>query len=65
MVILCMLVYDEPNNEFFANRLERVQHKTCQARTGVIQGKSRKRLYNELGLESLSDKRWVRKLTFL
>ena len=47
-----MLAYDKLNNEFFANRLERVQHKTCQARTGVIQGKSRKRLYKELGLES-------------
>ena len=31
---------------------------------GAIQGTSRESLYKELGLESLTDKRWVRKLTF-
>ena len=32
--------------------------------TSAIQGTSRERLNKELLLESLSDKRWVRKLTF-
>ena len=58
------IVYDKPNNESFTNNLERVQYKTCLAITGAIQGTSRERLNKELGLESLSDRRWVRKLTF-
>ena len=55
---------DKPNNESFASRLEWVQYKACLAITGAIQGTSRERLYKELGLESLSDRRWVPKLTF-
>ena len=33
--------------------------------TGAIQGASRKRLYHELGMESLGDRPWCRKLIFL
>ena len=32
--------------------------------TGAIQGTSPERLYRELGLESLTDRRWIRKLVF-
>ena len=32
--------------------------------TGAIQGTSRDKLYQEQGLESLSDSRWYRKLAF-
>ena len=32
--------------------------------TGAIKGTSRERLYKELGLESLCDRRWYRKLVF-
>ena len=48
----------------FTSKLERVQYKSCLTITGAIQGKSRERL-KELDLESLSDRRWVRKLTFI
>ena len=58
------IVYDKPNSESFTSKLERVQYKACLAITGAIQGTSRERLYKELGLESLSDIRWVLKLTF-
>ena len=58
------IVCDKPNNESFARRLERVQYKACLAITGAIQGASCERLYKNLGLESLSDRRWVRKLIF-
>ena len=47
---------DTPN-ESFASRLERVQFKSCLAIKGTIQGTSSERLYKELGLESLNDKR--------
>ena len=41
-----------------------MQYKACLAITGAIQGTSREHLHKELCLESLSDRRWVRKLTF-
>ena len=56
------IVYDKPNNESFASRLERVLYKACLPTTGAIQAISNKCNYKELGLESLSDRRRVRKL---
>ena len=44
------------------HRLESVQYNSCLALTGAIRGTSRKRLYLELGMESLRDRRWYRKL---
>ena len=35
-------------------KIEKVQYTACLAITGAIQGTSKKRLYNELGLHSLS-----------
>ena len=32
--------------------------------TGAIQGTSPERLYRELGLESLTDRRWIQKIVF-
>ena len=58
------IVYDKSNNDFFTSKLERVQYKACLAVTDVIQGIFRERLNKELGLESVSDKRSVRKITF-
>ena len=58
------IVYDKPNNESFTSKLERVQYKVCLAITGTIEGTSRERLNKEHGVESLSGRRWVRKLTF-
>ena len=56
------VVYDQPQNSSFCNRLESVQYNSCLAITGAIRGTSRKRLYLELGMESLRDRRWYRKL---
>ena len=50
--------YDNPNNENFQSKLEKVQYRACLARTGAIKGTSRERLYNKLGLHSLSTRRW-------
>ena len=58
------IIFDKPNNESFKSRIESIQYKACIAITGAIQGTSRERLYRELGLESLSDRCWFRKLTF-
>ena len=54
--------YDKPNNESLKNKIENFQYKACIA--GAIQETSGKRLYLELGLESLGDWRWCRKLRF-
>ena len=46
-------MYDQPQNESFCEKLESVQYKATLAITGAIQGSSCKKLYQELGLESL------------
>ncbi len=43
--------------------IERVQYKAALIVSGCWQGTSREKLYNELGWESLSDRRWVRRLS--
>ena len=59
------IVFAKPNNEPFKSRIESIQYKACVAITGAIQGTSRERLYRELGLESLSNRCWFRKPTFI
>ena len=44
--------------------IESVQYNAALAITGAIRGSSREKLYHELGLESLRDRRWYRKLCF-
>ena len=56
------IMYDKPNNTSFKNKLENVKYRACIAITGAIQGTFRERLYRGLGLESLTDRRWIRKL---
>ena len=58
------IIFDKPNNESFKRKIESIQYKARIAITGAIQGTSRERLYRELGLESLNDRCWFRKLTF-
>ena len=41
-------------------RVEKIQYQAALAITGTWQGTSRNKLYDELGLESLSDRRWSR-----
>ena len=58
------IIYDKPNNESFKNKIENFQYKVCIAITGATQGTSRERFYQELGLESLENRCWYRKLIF-
>ena len=44
--------------------IESVQYNAALANTGAIHGSSRDKLYQELGFESLHDRRWFRKLCF-
>ena len=58
------ILYDKPDNESFQNKIEKVQYKACLAITGAIQGTSREKLYEELGLHSLVERRRRNKLIF-
>ena len=51
------IIYNQPQNESFCNKLESVQYKAALAITGAIQGTSRDKLYQELGLQSLKSRR--------
>ena len=56
------VVYDQPSNDAFSNKLETVQYNAALAITGAIKGTSREKLYQELGLEYLQQRRWMRRL---
>ena len=58
------ILYDKPNNENFQNKLEKVKYRDCIPITGAIQGTSRIKLYDELGLHSLIKRGWCNNLTF-
>ena len=55
-------IYNKLFNDSFKEKLEKVQYFAALAE--VLKGNSRERLWKELGLESLSDRRWHRKLVF-
>ena len=59
------VIYDQPNNEFFCTKIERIQYNAALAITGAIRGTSQIKLYKELGLESLWFRRWFRRLCTL
>ena len=58
------ILYDKPDNENFQNRIEKVKYKACLAITGAIQRTSRETLYEDLGLDSLVERRRHNKLIF-
>ena len=57
------IIYDQPKNESFCEKLESVQYKAALVITGAIQGTSREKIYQELGLGSLKSRRWYKRLT--
>ena len=56
------MIYDQAYNSAFNDKIESVQYNACFAITGAIRGTSRKKIYQELGLESFKSKRWFKKL---
>ena len=59
------IIYDQAYNASFHQKLELLQYNACLAKTGAIRGTSRKKLYEELGLESLQLRLWLRKQSCL
>ena len=58
------IIYDHPGNSTFVRKLESIQYNACLAITGCIRGTSQEKLYSELGLESLADRRYSRRMIF-
>ena len=54
------IIYDQPQNESFCEKIESVQYQVTLAITGAIQGTSCDKIYQELGLESLKSRRWYK-----
>ena len=52
------VIYDQPNNQAFSNKLKAVQYNAALAITGAIRGTSRIKIHQELGLESLKSRTW-------
>ena len=47
------IIYNQPNNQAFSNKLKAVQYNAALAITGAIRGTSKTKVYQELGIESL------------
>ena len=56
------IIHDQHYNNSFHQKLESIQHNAVLAITSAIRGSSTEKLYQELGLESLQQRRWFRKL---
>ena len=59
------MIYDQPYNASFSKTTESVQYNVALAIMGAIKGSSREKLYQELGLEYLYQRRWARRLCLL
>ena len=58
------IIYGKPLTESFKDKLEMVQYNAALVITSACKGTSRDRIYRELGLESLAERRWSRKIFF-
>ena len=54
------MIYDQTINESFHQRIESIQYNAAIAITGAIRGTSSENFYQELGLESLRSRRWLK-----
>ena len=59
------IIFDQAFNKSFHDNLESIQYNASLAITGAIIGTSKEKLYQELGFESVQQRRWFRKLCTL
>ena len=57
------VIYDQPTNKSFCDKLESLQYNAALSITGAIRGTSKEKLYKELGFEYLSSRRWFKRLS--
>ena len=58
------VIYDQSYNSTFHQKMETIQYNAAIAIIGAIRGSSREKLYQELRLESLQQRRWYRKFCY-
>ena len=56
------IIYDQVHNASFQQKVESIQYNAAVAITGAIRGTSKEILFEKLGLESLQNRQWYRKL---
>ena len=56
------VIFDKPSNATVSNRIESAQYDAASGITGTIRGTSKETLYQELGFETMKEKRWFRRL---
>ena len=59
------VIYDQPNNSCLSDTIESVQYNAALVITRAIRGTSKEKLYQELRLESLKGRRWLRRMLYL
>ena len=59
------VIYKQPNNSSLSEKIESVQYKAVLAITSTIKRTSKEKLYQELELESLRNRRWLRIMSYL
>ena len=59
------IIYNKPSNKSLKRKIKMVHYNASLIITGAFKGSSHDKIYQELGLESLADRRWTRKLIFL
>ena len=55
------IIYHQPNNGSFCQKIESVQYQAALAITGAIHGTFQTKLYNELAIESMKLVQWFRR----
>ena len=56
------IIYVKPYIQTFVSKLESAKYNDYLAITGAIRGTSKERIYQELGIESLANRRWYRRM---
>ena len=59
------IIYDRAYNTSFHQNIESIQNSSTLAIADAVRGTSREKLYQELGFESLQQRRWYRKFCCL
>ena len=59
------VIYDQVNNSNLSDKIGSVQDNAVLAITSAIKGTPNEKLYQELQLESLGNRRWLRRMSYL
>ena len=60
-----VIIYNKPFDKSLKRKIEMVQYNAAHIITGAFKGTSRDKIYQELVLESLAERRWTREPFFL